>query len=159
MTRRRLQQHGFTFIELVVVMSIIGIMAFVAMPSVTRVMAIQAPGYRDQVMATLEFARKMAVAERRHVCVSVAASTVTVTIDNGLPVNHTTGNCASTLILPSGSNVLTAPGNVTASPATSFDFDAEGRPVSGAPATITVTDSSASQTATLTVEAESGYVH
>jgi MSHA pilin protein MshC len=153
------KERGFTMVELITVMVIVGIMAFVAMPNVSQGLALKAPGYRDQIVATIEYARKIAVAQRRHVCVSIAASTVTVTSDHGLPVNHTNGTCSSTLTLPSGSNVITAPSNVTASPATSIDFDAEGRPVTGAPATVTMTDSSASLTASLTVEAESGYVH
>ena len=150
---------GFTMVELVTVMSLIGIMAFFALPKLTQVMALQSAGYRDQVKATIDYARKIAVAQRRHVCVTIAATTVTVTSDRGLPVNHTNGNCPTALPLPSGSNVITAPKNVTVSPAVSLDFDAEGRPVTGAPITITLTDASVSQSSTLTVEAESGYVH
>lgn len=152
-------EGGFTMVELVTVMSLIGIMAFFALPKLTQVMSLKSSGYKDQVMATIDYARKIAVAQRRHVCVSIAASTVTVTSDRGLPVNHTNGTCASSLLLPSGSNVITAPSNVTLSPAVLLDFDAEGRPVMGAPATITMTDASVSQSSTFTVEAESGYVH
>jgi MSHA pilin protein MshC len=153
------KERGFTMVELIVVMVLVGILSAVALPNVTQAFAVKAPGYRDQVVGAIDFARKIAVAQRRHVCVSIAASTVTVTSDHGLPVNHTNGTCPSTLTLPSGSNVITAPSNITASPTASIDFDAEGRPVTGAPVTITMTDSSVSQTASLTVEAESGYVH
>jgi MSHA pilin protein MshC len=153
------KERGFTMVELITVMVLVGIMSFVALPNLTKAFTLKAPGYRDQIVATIEYARKIAVAQRRHVCVTIAASTVTVTSDQGLPVNHTNGTCASALTLPSGSNVITAPSSVIASPATSIDFDAEGRPVTGAPATITMTDSSVSSTAALTVEAESGYVH
>jgi len=150
---------GFTMVELVIVMSITGIMAFVALPRLMQAMSLQSPGYRDQVSAAIQYARKIAVAQRRHVCVSIASTTVTVTTDRGLPSAHTVGTCSSALPLPSGSNIITAPSNVTASPAVSFDFDAQGRPVAGAPATITITDASSSHAATLIVEAESGYVH
>lgn len=152
-------ESGFTLVELVTVMSLIGIMAFFALPKLTQIMSLQSAGFKDQVKATIDYARKIAVAQRRHVCVSIAASTITVTTDRGLPVNHTNGNCPSTLLLPSGSNVITAPTSVTMSPVVSFDFDAEGRPVTGAPATITITNASVSQSSTLTVESESGYVH
>lgn len=152
-------EAGFTMVELVTVMSLIGIMAFFALPKLTQVMSLQSSGYKDQVMATIDYARKIAVAQRRHVCVSIGATTITVTSDRGLPVNHTNGNCPSTLPLPSGSNVVTAPANVSVSPAVVLDFDAEGRPVMGAPATITLTNSAVSQSSTLTIEAESGYVH
>lgn len=146
-------------VELVIVMVITGIMAFVALPRLMQAMSLQSTGYRDQVTAAIQYARKVAVAQRRHICVSIASTTVTVTADQGLPASHTNGNCPSSLPLPSGSNVITAPISVTASPAVTLDFDAEGRPVTGAPATITITDATASQTSTLTIEAESGYVH
>lgn len=152
-------EAGFTMVELVTVMSLIGIMAFFALPKLTQVMSLQSSGYKDQVMATIDYARKIAVAQRRHVCVSIASTTITVTSDPGLPVNHTNGNCTSALPLPSGSNVVTAPANVSVSPSVVLDFDAEGRPVMGAPATITLTSSAVSQSSTLTIEAESGYVH
>jgi len=157
--RQSTKEGGFTLVELVTVMTIVGIMAFVALPKMTQVLSLPALGYRDQVMATIDYARKIAVAQRRHICVSIASASVTVTADFGLPASHTNGTCASTLPLPSGTNVITAPTNVTASPAVSFDFDAEGRPVTGAPATVTMTDSGSGQTSSLTVEAESGYVH
>lgn len=150
---------GFSLIELLMVMTITGILAFFALPRLSQVMSLQSPGYRDQVAGTIEYARKVAVAQRRHVCVSIASTTVTVTSDRGLSSGHTNGTCPSTLLLPSGLNVITAPNNITASPSVSIDFDAEGRPVTGAPATITISDSSQSLTSTLTVEAESGYVH
>ena len=156
---RASKTDGFTMIELVTVMSIVGIMAAYALPSLRQMMFLKTAGYSDVVKATIDYARKLAVAQRRHTCVSIAASTITVTVDRGLPASHTNGTCPSTLLLPSGSNVVTAPSTVTVSPAVSLDFDAEGRPVTGAPATITLTDSGQGQIAVLTIESESGYVH
>jgi MSHA pilin protein MshC len=150
---------GFTLVELIMVMVLVGIMAAVALPKMSNVMSTQSPGYRDQMMASINYARKIAVSQRRHVCVSITSTAVTLTADPALPVNHTNGNCPNSLALPLGGNVVTAPKNVTASPAVAIDFDAQGRPVTGAPATITITDASTSQTPTLTIEAESGYVH
>ncbi len=69
----------------------------------------------------------------------------------------TGGAARSIATLPATASA--APTSVTMSPVVSFDFDAEGRPVTGAPATITITNASVSQSSTLTVEAESGYVH
>jgi MSHA pilin protein MshC len=146
-------------IELLTVVTIIGVTAAYAVPSLKQMAFLKSAGYNDTVKATIDYARKIAVAQRRHVCVNVAATSVTVTIDRGLPSSHTNGTCPSTLLLPSGVNSITAPGAVTVSPTVSIDFDAEGRPVTGAPATITLTDSSAGQTSTLTIESESGYVH
>ena len=145
-------------IELIVVVIIIGIMAVVAMPRFSSMMSIADVGYRDQVVAAIDYARKIAVAQRRHTCVDIDVSSVTVKIDPGLPQNHATNVCANDLILPTGSHVIHAPSGMTASPATQIDFDAQGRPVSGAPVTITLS-SADGDTFSITVEAESGYVH
>lgn len=152
-------QRGFTLVELISVMIIIAIMAYVAVPRFSLMTGFKDVGYRDQVMAAIEYARKIAVAQRRHTCVAIAASSVTLTSDHGLPSAHTTGVCASTLPLPAASNVINAPANVTANTTVSLDFDAEGRPVSGAPVTITITDASSGSSSPFTIEAESGYVH
>lgn len=149
-------QAGFTLVELIVVLIVISIMAYVAIPRFALMMGFSDIGYRDQVAAAIGYARKIAVAQRRHTCVVIAASSVTVNIDPGLPQSHATNVCPAALTLPTGANVISAPSGLTSSTAT-LDFDAEGRPVSGAPATITFTG--ASGTSTLTIEAESGYVH
>ena len=150
---------GFTLIELVTIIILVGIVAIVAMPRFSLMTGFKDVGYRDQVVATVEYARKIAVAQRRHTCVAIATSSVTLTSDHGLPSSHVSGVCPSPLLLPSGISVITAPSNVTATATVSIDFDAEGRPIVGAPATITISDSSSGTTSTLTIEAESGYVH
>ncbi|SMB24360.1 General secretion pathway protein H [Sterolibacterium denitrificans] len=150
-------QSGFTLIELIVVMIIIGVMGYVALPRFSSMMGFADIGYRDQVAAAIDYARKIAVAQRRHTCVIIAAGSVTVKIDTGLPSNHVTGNCPTALALPAGSSVISAPSGMSVSPAVNIDFDAEGRPVSGAPATLTFTG--AGGASSLTIEAESGYVH
>ena len=150
---------GFTLIELVTVMVLIGIVAIVAIPRFSLMTGFKDVGYRDQAMAAVEYARKIAVAQRRHTCVAIATNSVTLTSDHGLPLNHASGVCPSPLLLPSGSNTITAPNNVTATTTASIDFDAEGRPAAGAPATLSISDSSSGSTSSLTIDAESGYVH
>lgn len=156
-TSQRAAQRGFTLIELIVVLLILSVMAVVAIPRFSSMMGFADVGYRDQVVAAIDYARKIAVAQRRHTCVVIAASSVTVNIDRGLPQNHVLNVCPAALILPSGSNVINAPSGMTQT-TKNIDFNAQGQPVSGAPATITFT-SAGGETSTITMEADSGYVH
>lgn len=148
---------GFSLIELVVVIVLLGIVAAVAMPRLQGGSGFDERGFRDQVMAALRYAQKSAVAARRTVCADFSASPAQVSfrISTAYPAaDCTTG---SVLIGPTSSPlVITATGNTSfaALPA-SIIFDAAGRPGSGA--TINVSGLPASLA--ITVEAETGYVH
>jgi len=157
-------QHGFTLVELIVMMIVIAILAVAVVPRFSLLSGFDEVGYRDKVKATLEFARKSAVAQRRYVCAVIDASyDLTLTIETAIPENHT-GSCpySRLLTLPAAdkscsgvTNKVCHPGNVTLTPAATILFDAQGRPVSGA-STYTVTGDT---NWPITVEAETGYVH
>ena len=152
---------GFSMVELITVMIVIGIMAAVAVPRM-NLSEFDATGYRDKVRATLEFARKSAVAQRRIVCVTRAANGLTLTIDNVTPETPGAGACPRQLTLPATdaacggpTNAICAPNaNVTLVGPVALTFDALGRP--SAAAIYTVTDTM--MTLTINVEAETGYV-
>ncbi len=167
-----MRQHaGFTFIELVVVMILVGIMSAVILPRFSLMTGFKDAGYRDEIKATLDYARKIAVAQRRYSCVVIGAdSKLTLTVELTTPNLHA-GSCPAAasatypaLNLPSGGNTLSPPGNVTITAPTlplTIYFNAQGEPQ---PSTFTSTilriaDSSSGSTSTLTIEAESGYVH
>ena len=148
-------------VELITVMIVIGIMAAVAVPRM-NLSEFDATGYRDKVRATLEFARKSAVAQRRIVCVTRAANGLTLTIDNVTPETPGAGACPRQLTLPATdaacggpTHAICAPNaNVTLVGPVALTFDALGRP--SAAAIYTVTDTM--MTLTINVEAETGYV-
>lgn len=121
------------------------------------------PGHRDQIKAMIEYARKIAVAQRRHTCVVIdASSNLTLSSELVTPESHA-GACPYTVLhLPVGGDTLLAPKNVTVTPPLTIEFNAEGIPVGAfATTTISVQDNSGgtTSTSTLIVQAGSGYVH
>ncbi len=155
---------GFTLVELVMVLIVLGILAVFVLPRISLTQGFDEVGYRDAVRATLEFARKTAVAERRNVQVALAASNLTLTIENVGPENSA-GLFPRALALPTPdrrcpapipANQLCAPANVALTSATAnLVFTPLGRPQAGG-AIYTVTGGTPW---TITVEAETGHVH
>lgn len=139
--------HGFTLVELVMVIVILGIMTAVVAPKLMDSSDIQARGFADQVKAALRYAQKTAIAQRGHVCVAFTPSSITLT-------TNTVAICpGGVLDTPYGKP---APSDITFSPTpTDFSFDALGRPIPNAQQTIRI-DGVASA---ITVERETGYVH
>jgi MSHA pilin protein MshC len=154
-------RQGFTLIELITVMLVVGIMAAVIVPRFGLLQGFDEIGYRDKVKATLEYARKSAVAQRRNVRVALAANSLTLTIDNDVPEGAGASTFPRTLALPARdnacggpSNQICAPANVTLTGPATLSFTPLGRP--SAAASYTVTGEAAQ---TIAVEAETGHVH
>lgn len=72
---------GFTLVELVMIMAVIGILAAVALPRM-QTDIYRALEFHDKSVAALRYAQKTATSHRRMVCVAFTASTVTLTIDH-----------------------------------------------------------------------------
>jgi MSHA pilin protein MshC len=149
----RLQQLGFTMVELIVTMIIIGILAVVVLPRFDLLKGFDEIGYRDKVRATLEYARKAAVAQRRNVQVDMAAGNLSVTIASDIPEGAAASTFNRNLLLPGiNSHTFAAPTGVTLSPSTTLSFDPLGRPSAAGSFTIT------GIAQPIIVEAETGYV-
>jgi len=143
---------GFTLVELVVVLILVGILAVVAIPRLVGIGSYDTLGFYDRVASGLRYAQKQAIAMRRVVCVNFAAASVSFTYEptagGGCTANLAGPNGQSPYtVVPQGSGVA-----FTATPA-NFSFDALGRPSTAQ--TISVTGNGIR---TLTVEPETGYV-
>ncbi|GHU07784.1 hypothetical protein FACS1894158_16480 [Betaproteobacteria bacterium] len=73
-------ERGFTLVELVVTLIVLGILAAFVAPRLMARTDFDARGFYDATAATLRYAQKSAVAQRRTVCVSFAGNSVTLTI-------------------------------------------------------------------------------
>ncbi|MGA7593731.1 MAG: prepilin-type N-terminal cleavage/methylation domain-containing protein, partial [Gallionella sp.] len=92
-------QQGFTLIELIMVMVIVGVMAVFAAPRFFDANIFKSRGFADQVQATLRYAQKEAIAQHRNVCVGITASTITLKIANTSGAGVA---CGPNLNLPAG---------------------------------------------------------
>lgn len=86
---------GFTTVELITVMVLVAILAVLAVPRMMRIGDFNDTGFGEEAAATLRYARKLAVANRRAVCVSVAADGITLSMDPRTPESYTSVACTS----------------------------------------------------------------
>ena len=70
--------HGFTMVELIMVMVLIGVLAAIGVPKLVGDNSHAAAAFGDEVAGSLRSAQKTAVAHRRLVCASVGGSAVTL---------------------------------------------------------------------------------
>ena len=70
--------HGFTMVELVMVMVLIGVLAAIGVPRLVGDNSYAAAAFGDEVASSLRSAQKTAVARRRLVCASVGGNAVTL---------------------------------------------------------------------------------
>ena len=147
-------EWGFSLVELILVMVIAGILAAVAVPRLVGRNSFDSRGFADQLAATVRFAQKLAISQRRGVFVHLTANNATLCYSTTVPCST-----ASRAPGPGGEKPYTinAPGGVAiASPVAVLGFDAGGRPDTAAQLDIQVNGSGAYH---VWVEQETGYVH
>ena len=129
---------GFTLVELVATIMVLGIMAVVALPRFAIVADYDEATYRDSVLSVLSLARQRALASRRFVCVNVAAGSgtsagISLSLDPGTQESITSRALSCTVSLPltgypQCDTGIACPKSATVV-AASFAFDPQGRPV------------------------------
>lgn len=150
------RELGFTIVELVAVMVIIGIIAAISAPRFVGVDAFDARGNYGTLTAALRYAQKTAIAQRRIIYASVNTSTRIVCLGY-------TSNCSSAVIdtATQAAYAKTLSGNVIITASTSpIGFDGLGRPVPNLAATFTIQNTvvPTESTRTITIEQDTGYV-
>ena len=79
------RQRGFSLPELIAVLLLVGILSVFAIPKLQGALSFRDDGWRDQIVASLHYAHKVAISHRRLVCANVAADGVTLSIANANP--------------------------------------------------------------------------
>ena len=141
-------ESGFTMIEMIVVMMVVGILGAIVLPRFADQSVFEVRGFEDETKALLRYAQKAPIAQRRFVCVSFSATGATLsigaTIACGAALTGPRGETPFAISAGSGTGYTPTP--------TGFYFDASGTPSMGQ--TIAVTGGGS-----ITVEAVTGYVH
>lgn len=151
----RTGQSGFTLVELVVTLVVLGIIAVVVLPRIVARNTFDSRGFHDQATATVRYAQKIAIAQRRPIFVCVNAPAV-----GDISVSYAS-LCAAQIPGPTGAALkVPAPSGVTlTSTAAEFSF-LSGLGRTAAQVTITLTSTIPGDPArSIVIENETGYVH
>ena len=179
--------HGFTLVELIIVIVLLGVLAVVAAPRIFNNTDFYARGFHDETMALLRYAQKTAIAQRRTVCLAISSpAPAYISLMAASSAGATTcdvsvvGPNKNTAEKPVGSGkwfcekggpivgAVTAQGCVCAASAISYtttltalSFDGLGQPLDGAGAPITAARliTVIGSGKVITIEPATGYVH
>jgi MSHA pilin protein MshC len=168
-------QRGFTLIELVMVIVMLGVLAVFAVPKMSGPSAFNVRGFHDETLAYLRYAQSTAVAQRRTVCVVFTSNAVQLSLASlSTPyVCLASAKLAGPRGEPQASATAKSGVNYEKGLAPSaFFFDALGQPVDATGSTLakqtlhvtddlvtTVNDTGSNGVLRIVVEAVTGYVH
>lgn len=118
--------RGFTMVELIIVISLMGIMATLAMTRSVNRTSLHEIGFRDQLKGLIRHARKLAISQQRNVCVLLSANQA-----SGVYANGAACDPAAPIAEPGSSSafVLQVPSGVVLAGPLAVQFDSTGQPV------------------------------
>jgi MSHA pilin protein MshC len=146
---------GFTMVELVVTLVVLGIVAAIAVPRFVATNSFNSRGFYDRATATVRYAQKLAIAQRLPIFVCVNAP-----LAGDISVAYASG-CAVPILDKTGVKLeVPAPSGVTlTSTAAEFSF-LGGLGQTSAQVTIALNSTISGDPArSIVVENETGYVH
>ena len=152
---------GFTLVELIIVIVLLGVLAVVAAPRIFNTGDFNTMGFKDQTLSLLRYAQKVAIAQRRTVCVTFTISTAQLRIASAAE----TASCNTDLTGPQGESpaaVIAKSGVSYASVPAAVQFNGLGQPfnsVTGAALAVASTITVAGAATAITIEPGTGYVH
>jgi MSHA pilin protein MshC len=154
---RRSTGCGFTLVELIVTISVLGILAAIAAPRFASRDTFASRGFFDQATETVRYAQKTSIAWRKEVFVCVSGTTITAALTAGcaVPLNNPATGAALSVAAPSGVTLTGAGFSFTQPTAT----QAGGQPSTGAQVVIAINGVAGDPVRQIVVERETGYVH
>ncbi len=146
---------GYTLIELVTVIVILGILAAIAVPRFSDRVVFEERGFYEEVVASLRYGQKIAVGSGCPVQISIDANGYALAQQSVLANRCDPGDVswAVPVLLPDGQAAAgTTPTGVTLGPVVTYQFDGLGKTDLGTDLTVSIGSSS------LIVQAKSGYI-
>jgi MSHA pilin protein MshC len=142
------RHDGFTLIELIVVIVLVGIVALIAAPRFFTASTFDASRFHEAAISAIRYAQKVAVAQHTDVYVVATPTSVALCYDAG---------CATAVPSPADGTafVVNAPAGIGIT-AAAFNFTALGAPNGNIPRTLIISGDVARQ---IVIEQETGYVH
>jgi MSHA pilin protein MshC len=132
--------RGFTLIELVTTVVILGILSAVAVPRMFDNQAFGQRGYVDEVASALRYAQKIAIASRCDVSVVIDAAGYTAAQrDTLINCNDPATGWGTPVMRSDGTNLAgTVPADITMAPPATLVFNSQGAVSNGNPPALSV---------------------